>query len=164
MKLAKASLRDCITPDAIVDNRGFFAQLYHGQEYAAQGLDFAARFAQMFQWDPPLGKMVRVTYGHTFSLAVDIRKKSPTFGRYFSIELSRENQLSLYAPPGFAYGFCSLEDDTPMQYLYDAIFMHRLSQCQRRVERPVERSADRNQVAASRRCHPFRKGWNGATT
>jgi len=135
MKLEETSLSGLyvITPEAIVDNRGFFAELYHGQKYAAQGLDFGAtRFAQQnvsvsrknvirglhFQWDPPLGKMVRVTYGRTFSVAVDIRKKSQTFGRYFSIELSRENQLSLYAPPGFAYGFCSLEDDTAMQYLY----------------------------------------------
>ena len=117
MKLEETSLSGLyvITPEAIVDNRGFFAELYHGQKYAAQGLDFGAtRFAQQnvsvsrknvirglhFQWDPPLGKMVRVTYGRTFSVAVDIRKKSQTFGRYFSIELSRENKLSLYAPPG----------------------------------------------------------------
>jgi len=110
MKVQETSLEGLyvITPDPIPDHRGFFAELYHRRKYAAQGLDLAATtFLQQnvsvskknvvrglhFQWDLPLGKMVRVNHGRTFSVAVDIRKRSPTFGRYFAIELSRENQL-----------------------------------------------------------------------
>lgn len=69
-----------------------------------------------FQWEPPMGKLMRVTRGMAFLVAVDIRKGSPTLGQWFGLEVSEENKKQVYAPAGFARGFCSLRDDTEVQY------------------------------------------------
>ena len=70
------------------------------------------------------GKLVRCTRGAIFDVAVDIRRGSPSFGRWFGLELSDANKLMLWIPPGFAHGFCALEDDSDLVYkctsLYDA--------------------------------------------
>jgi len=122
-----------ITPEQIPDERGAFMELYRKDIFALHGID--ADFVQQnvsvskkgviralhFQWDKPLGKFVRVTNGRIFAVAVDIRKKSPTLGKWFSIELSGENKKALYAPSGFAFGFCVIDGPAEVQYLYSAL-------------------------------------------
>lgn len=122
-----------ITPEILEDNRGFFMELFRKDRFAEHGIDLT--FVQQnlsfskknviralhFQWDPPLGKLVRVTEGRVFAVGVDIRKKSPTLGKWFGVELSHDNKKSLYAPPGFAFGFCVLDDFAEVQYLYTAL-------------------------------------------
>ena len=70
------------------------------------------------------GKLVRCTGGAIFDVAVDIRRGSPSFSRWFGVELSDANKLMLWVPPGFAHGFCALEDGSDLVYkctaLYDA--------------------------------------------
>ncbi len=73
-----------------------------------------------FQWDPPLAKLIRVSWGLIFAVAVDIRKKSPALGKWMGIELSAEERKEMYVPPGFASGFCSLSDPAQVEYLYTA--------------------------------------------
>ena len=63
-----------------------------------------------FQWEPPMGKLMRVTYGSAFLVAVDIRKGSPTLGQWFGTEISAANKKQVWAPAGFARGFCVLSD------------------------------------------------------
>lgn len=69
-----------------------------------------------FQWEPPMGKLMRVTLGSAFLVAVDIRKGSPTLGKWFGIEASTENRRQVWAPAGFARGFCVLSDVAEIQY------------------------------------------------
>jgi len=69
-----------------------------------------------FQWDPPMGKLMRVTRGAAFLVAVDIRKGSPTCGEWFGLEISAENRKQVWAPAGFARGFCVLSDYAEIQY------------------------------------------------
>ncbi len=75
-----------------------------------------------FQWDPPMSKLMRVTCGAAFVVAVDIRKGSPTLGKWFGIEASAENKLQVWAPAGFARGFCALSDFAEVQYKCTAIY------------------------------------------
>ena len=67
---------------------------------------------------PPFaqGKLVRVSSGRALDVALDIRKGSPTYGKHFSVELSKENKKMFWIPPGFAHGFVALEDDTIFDY------------------------------------------------
>src|SRR5262249_5289883 len=68
------------------------------------------------QWDPPMGKLMRVTHGAAFLVAVDVRKGSPTAGQWFGAEVSAENKKQIWAPFSFARGFCTLTDDCEVQY------------------------------------------------
>jgi dTDP-4-dehydrorhamnose 3,5-epimerase len=70
-----------------------------------------------FQWDPPMGKLMRVIRGEAFLVAVDIRPESPTLGRYESVTASDHNRLQLWAPASFARGFCVLSDVADVEYL-----------------------------------------------
>lgn len=69
-----------------------------------------------FQWEPPMGKLMRVTRGAAFLVAVDIRKNSPAFGKWFGREVSAQNRIQIWAPAGFARGFCVLSDYAEIQY------------------------------------------------
>lgn len=69
-----------------------------------------------------MGKAMRVTRGKAFLVAVDIRKGSPTLGKWFGIEASAENRLQVWAPAGFARGFCALSDYAEIQYLCTGIY------------------------------------------
>lgn len=75
-----------------------------------------------FQWDPPMGKLMRVTSGSAFLVAVDIRKGSPTLGQWTGIEASSENRRQVWAPAGFARGFCVLSDVAEIQYKCTGIY------------------------------------------
>ena len=117
-----------LAPKVLGDDRGFFMETYRADNFREFGLptewvqDNHSRSAKgvlrglHFQWDPPMSKLMRVTSGVAFLVAVDIRKGSPTLGQWFGLEVSAENKKQVYAPYGFARGFCSLTDDCEVQY------------------------------------------------
>lgn len=121
-----------IEPTVHSDERGFFAETYRYSTYAAQGIahafvqDSHSRSKQhvirglKFQFKEPTDKLVRVSSGRAFAVAVDIRPDSPTFGRYESVELSSDNHLQLYLPFGFAFGFCALSEEADVLYKLSA--------------------------------------------
>jgi dTDP-4-dehydrorhamnose 3,5-epimerase len=125
------SLRDCdvVIPEVFQDARGFFTEVYRADQFRDLGLP--ETFVQWnhsrsvkgvvrglhFQWDPPMGKLMRVVAGEAYLVAVDIRKGSPTLGRHFAITVSAENKKLVYAPAGFARGFCVLSEFAEIEYL-----------------------------------------------
>ncbi len=123
-----------IVPDAHRDERGFFMETYRADHFEKLGLP--SNFLQdnqsfsrkgvirglHFQWDPPMGKLMRVTLGSAFLVAVDIRKGSPTLGKWVGQEVSAENMKLVWAPAGFARGFCALSDNVVVQYKCTAIY------------------------------------------
>ena len=120
--------------DVYGDDRGHFMESYRSDAMRALGLPDA--FVQEnqswsrhgvirglhFQWDPPMAKLMRVTSGTALLVAVDIRPGSPTLGRFFSLEVSAENRLQLYAPAGFARGFAVLSEHAEVQYKCTALY------------------------------------------
>jgi dTDP-4-dehydrorhamnose 3,5-epimerase len=117
-----------LVPDVCEDERGFFMETFHADQFRALGLpshfpqDNQSRSRRgvirglHFQWDPPMGKLMRVTSGNAFLVAVDIRKESPTLGKWFGLEVSADSRKQIWAPPGFARGFCALSDCVDVQY------------------------------------------------
>jgi len=75
-----------------------------------------------FQWDPPMGKLMRVSMGAAYLVAVDIRKGSPTLGKWVGVQASAENRRQVWAPAGFARGFCALSEVTEIQYKCTGIY------------------------------------------
>lgn len=136
MVLKKTKFKDVFifAPKRHKDGRGFLMEVYRKDVFSASGLD--VEFVQInqsysikntirglhFQWDPPLGKLIRVVSGSIFAVAVDIRKKSGTFGKWLGIELSVKNKKQMYVPPGFATGFCVLSDGAGVEYYYTALY------------------------------------------
>ena len=130
MKVIQTRLPGCVAiePDVFGDARGFFYESYNADKFKAAGLDL--RFVQAnvsrsargvlrglhYQWPNPQGKLVSVLEGEVYDVAVDIRRGSPTFGRWVGVELSAENHRQLWIPEGFAHGFLALEDDTHFLY------------------------------------------------
>lgn len=123
-----------LAPQVFQDNRGFFTEVFRADQFRALGLP--VEFVQdnhsgsvrgvlrglHFQWDPPMGKLMRVTRGQAFLVAVDIRKGSPTLGRWFGAEVSAENRRQIWAHAGFARGFCALSDFAEIQYKCTGIY------------------------------------------
>jgi dTDP-4-dehydrorhamnose 3,5-epimerase len=119
-----------IVPRKFVDDRGFFSETYNEAVFVAAGLPRA--FVQdnhslstrewtirglHFQIPPHAqGKLVRVVRGSVLDVAVDLRRRSPTFGRHVTAVLSAANWAQLWVPVGFAHGFCTLEPDTEVVY------------------------------------------------
>ena len=126
-----------IVPDVIEDRRGFFMETFREDHFAQLGLptrfpqDNHSRSTQgvlrglHFQWDPPMGKLMRVTHGKAYLVAVDIRKGSPSLGQWFGVEASTQNRRQVWAPPGFARGFCVLSDSAEIQYKCTGIYNSR---------------------------------------
>jgi dTDP-4-dehydrorhamnose 3,5-epimerase len=114
-----------------IDERGFFARSYCAEEFAAQGLGPELRQCSvsynsrkgtlrgLHYQDAPHEehKLVRCTAGAIFDVIVDIRAASPTYRRWFGVELSAENRRALFIPPGFAHGFLSLTDSAEVYYM-----------------------------------------------
>ncbi len=135
-QIDKTILRDVviITPDIFKDDRGFFTETYRKDKFAEFGLnvefvqDNHSRSAKNvvrglhFQWEPPMGKLMRVTHGVAFLVAVDIRIGSPTFGKWVGVEASVENRKQVYAPAGCARGFCVISDFAEIQYKCTGIY------------------------------------------
>ena len=123
-----------IATDLFEDERGFFMEVFRTDQFRALGLpesfvqDNHSRSVKgvlrgmHFQWDPPQGKLIRVTHGQAFLALVDIRKGSPTLGKWFGIELSAPSRKQIWAPPGFANGFCALSDVVEIQYKCTEIY------------------------------------------
>lgn len=123
-----------ITPRVFSDTRGFFLETFHAQKYAAHGVP--GPFLQdnwshsvkdtlrglHFQNPNAQGKLVCVTRGAVFDVAVDVRVGSPHFGKWFGCELSESNRKQLWVPPGFAHGFCCLSDETDFLYKCTALY------------------------------------------
>jgi dTDP-4-dehydrorhamnose 3,5-epimerase len=123
-----------LVPEIFQDSRGFFLESFRADQFEALGLP--TQFVQdnhsrsvrgvirglHFQWDPPMGKLMRVTVGSAFLVAVDIRKGSPTFGKWVGVEASSDNRRCVWAPAGFARGFCALSDVTEIQYKCTGIY------------------------------------------
>lgn len=136
LELVSRHLGDVVVlrPGIARDPRGFFIESFRADKMKALGLP--ADFVQdnhsrsvknvarglHFQWNPPMAKLMRVTIGTAFLVAVDIRKGSPTLGKWFAVEASAENRLQLFAPPGFARGFCALSDVVELQYKCTGIY------------------------------------------
>jgi len=138
LKVTETSLRGVllIEPTVHGDDRGFFMETYHLEKFQDAGIvetfvqDNHSRSARgvlrglHYQQPNPQGKLVRCTRGALFDVAVDIRAGSPQFGSWFGAELSEENRLMLWIPPGFAHGFCAVSPVADLVYkctaLYDA--------------------------------------------
>ncbi len=117
-----------LVPEVFQDSRGFFMETFREDQFKALGLPY--QFVQdnhsrsvkgvlrglHFQWAPPMGKLMRVPLGTAFLVAVDIRKESPTLGKWVGVEASAENRRQVWAPAGFARGFCVLSDVAEIQY------------------------------------------------
>ncbi len=119
-----------IEPKAFPDERGWFAETYKKSEFAKYGI--ASNFPQdnysrstskgilrglHYQKEPAAqGKLVRCTVGEVFDVAVDIRKGSPTYGKWISATLSAENRHMIWVPPGFAHGVLTTTDIAELMY------------------------------------------------
>lgn len=121
-----------IEPRIFPDDRGYFFESYSEKKYHEAGINAAfVQDNQSFSQKGALrglhgqanpfaqGKLVRVLQGRVLDVAVDIRKNSPTFGQYVTIELSGENHKQFWIPAGFLHGFLTLEDDTIFTYKVD---------------------------------------------
>ncbi|MEM4325879.1 MAG: dTDP-4-dehydrorhamnose 3,5-epimerase [Candidatus Pacearchaeota archaeon] len=117
-----------------LDSRGFFSETYRKDKFKEIGI--LEEFVQdnhsgsikgvlrglHFQWDPPMGKLMRVTKGEAYLVCVDIRKNSPYLGKYHGIIASEENRIQVYAPAGFARGFYAISNYVEVQYKCTAIY------------------------------------------
>jgi dTDP-4-dehydrorhamnose 3,5-epimerase len=138
MKVIETALPGAVViePQVFGDARGFFYESYNEAKYKEAGID--RRFVQAnvsrsakgvlrglhYQWPNPQGKLVSVLEGEVYDVAVDIRRGSPTFGRWAGVVLSAENHRHFWIPEGFAHGFCVLSGHATFGYqctaLYDA--------------------------------------------
>ena len=123
-----------LEPKVFGDPRGFFMESWNRQTFADLGLDLDfvqdnhSRSARgvlrglHYQLDQPQGKLVRVTSGAVFDVAVDLRRSSPHFGQWTGHELSAENQRMLWVPPGFGHGFLVLSESADFLYKTTAYY------------------------------------------
>jgi dTDP-4-dehydrorhamnose 3,5-epimerase len=130
IKIESRHLGDVVVlvPEVFQDSRGFFMETYREDQFAEMGLptkyvqDNHSRSVKAtvrglhFQWEPGMGKLMRVTLGTAFLVAVDIRKGSPTLGKWAGVEVSAENRRQVWAPAGFARGFCVVSEHAEIQY------------------------------------------------
>lgn len=131
MELVKTTIDGLliIKPDVFKDERGYFFESYNKERFAKAGLnmdfvqdnesksDKGVLRGLHFQ-KPPFaqGKLVRVIKGSVMDVAVDLRKDSPTYGKWESVVLTEDNKLQFWIPEGFAHGFVALEDNTIFNY------------------------------------------------
>jgi len=123
-----------LEPKVFGDERGFFMETYHVERFREIGIgapfvqDNHSRSARgvlrglHFQEPKAQGKLVRCPRGALFDVAVDIRRSSPHFGKWYCTELSEENKRMLWVPPGFAHGFCALTDIAELVYKCTELF------------------------------------------
>jgi len=124
-----------IKPKVFGDIRGYFFESYNEDTYREAGIDYiflqdniskskkdTIRGLHYQVGDKTQGKLCKVIYGKVLDVAVDIRFGSSTFGKYFSSELSEENHVQLWIPPGFAHGFSVLSDEAIFSYKCTALY------------------------------------------
>jgi dTDP-4-dehydrorhamnose 3,5-epimerase len=130
MRFTKTDIPDVIIVDPKVfeDHRGFFMETWEARKFARAGID--VNFVQdnhsksfqgtlrglHYQIQHPQGKLVRVVAGEVFDVVVDLRRSSPTFGKWAGVYLSSENKRQIWVPPGFAHGFYVLSDSAEFIY------------------------------------------------
>jgi dTDP-4-dehydrorhamnose 3,5-epimerase len=131
MKIVETKLAGVLIlePRVFRDERGFFLETYNRKRYAdIPGLD--VEFVQdnysrshrnvlrglHLQRRHPQGKLVRVVAGHVWDVAVDVDHRSPTFRQWVGVDLTSENNLQFYIPPGYAHGFCVMSDSADFEY------------------------------------------------
>lgn len=124
-----------IEPEVFNDSRGFLMETFHQRKYAEGGIN--CQFVQdnyshskkgvlrglHYQLRHPQAKLIYVLSGEIFDVAVDIRKSSPTFGKWFGTSLSSENKRQIYIPEGFAHGFCVLSEAADVVYKCTNFYM-----------------------------------------
>ncbi len=136
MKIYNTEIQDIkiIKPTVFEDERGFFMESFRNDFLNSQNIN--VEFIQdnhskstrnvirglHFQWDKPLSKLIRITKGQAFVVAVDIRKKSDTFGKYVGKNISEDSKEQLWAPFGFATGFCACSNVVEVQYKCNAYY------------------------------------------
>lgn len=130
MKISETELPGVLLlePKRFGDDRGFFMELFHAKRYTEAGIpgpfvqDNFSRSAKgilrglHFQQPHAQGKLVQVFAGAVYDVAVDIRRGSPTFGKWVGMELSADNRRQLWVPAGFAHGFCVLSESADFHY------------------------------------------------
>ena len=123
-----------VEPDVIRDTRGFFLETYHVDRYSEHGI--RGPFVQdnhsqsaggtirglHLQRRKMQGKLIRVIEGEIYDVAVDVRRGSPTFGRWVGVSLSASNFKQVYVPPGFAHGFCVVSPVAQVEYKCTAFY------------------------------------------
>jgi dTDP-4-dehydrorhamnose 3,5-epimerase len=136
MKVIESDLPGCLVlePQVFGDERGFFYESFNQDKLAAHGLQ--PTFVQgnvssstrgvlrglHYQWPKPQGKLVSVLEGEVWDVAVDIRRGSPTFGRWAAVVLSAENKRHFWIPEGFAHGFATLSENAVFAYQCTALY------------------------------------------
>lgn len=136
MEIIQTNINDVIIiePKVFSDQRGFFLETYQAERYRQAGI--YCSFIQdnhsgskkgtlrglHYQIMHPQGKLVQVIRGKVFDVAVDIRKSSPSFGKYVGVVLSEENKRQLWIPPGFAHGFYVMSDWAEFTYKVSDIY------------------------------------------
>lgn len=136
MKVIQTDLPGClvIEPKVFGDERGFFLETWNRERYAQHGVgpDFVQSNLSRsgrgvlrglhYQWPNPQGKLVSVQEGEVYDVAVDIRRGSPTFGRWTAVILSAENKRQFWIPEGFAHGFVALSEFAQFSYMCTAAY------------------------------------------
>ena len=136
MKVIDTAIPDVkiLEPRVFGDERGFFLETWNSRTFAELGLDLTfvqdnhSRSAQgilrglHYQIHQPQGKLVRVTSGTVFDVAVDLRQSSPTFGQWVGVELSATNHRMLWIPEGFAHGFYVMSESADFLYKCTALY------------------------------------------
>lgn len=138
MKVIKTDIPDVliIEPDVHGDHRGYFMETYNKQRYVEAGIDvdfvqdnmsFSAQKGTLrgLHWqngEMSQSKLVSCTKGVVIDVAVDIRKGSPTYKQWVSVELSAENKRQFFIPQGFAHGFLTISDDVEFRYKVDNFY------------------------------------------
>ena len=132
-----------IEPAVFGDARGFFMETWNSETFASLGLNLTfvqdnhSRSTQgilrglHYQIQQAQGKLVRVTSGAVFDVAVDLRQASPTFGQWVGVELSAENHRMLWVPPGFAHGFYVLSESADFLYKCTELYAQQYDRCLR---------------------------------
>lgn len=137
MRVIETSLAGCkvIEPNMFGDARGFFFETWNADRFAEAGLERG--FVQSnvssssrgvlrglhYQWPRPQGKLISVLQGEVYDVAVDIRRGSPTFGRWEAVVLSAENKRQFWIPEGFAHGFAVLSETALFNYLCTDVYV-----------------------------------------
>lgn len=138
MKVIKTALRGALIlePQVFGDARGFFYESYNKAVWADAGIHVeflqsnVSRSARgvlrglHYQWPNPQGKLVSVLEGEVYDVAVDIRRRSPTFGQSAAVMLTAENHRHLWIPEGFAHGFCVVSDFATFAYQCTTLYDH----------------------------------------
>ncbi len=140
ISIEKTELEDVcfVHTESYRDGRGFFVEAFRHDVWDQAGLHVGPGLVQWnhsgsaknvlrglhFQWDPPMGKLMRVIRGSAFLVAVDIRKGSPTFGRWVGRELQAEDPVLFWAPPGCARGFAVTSEFAELMYMCTGTYSH----------------------------------------